>query len=135
MSTKFSELTAISSVDEADVLPIVDVSASETKKVTIAQILARVASPFRMATIAMASAGTDVTASSDEYGCLILVLTGSFVSSQNLLLPDTDGSLFIVYNASSGARVAKISGGTGVSIASGASVLIFHDGSDYRALT
>jgi len=40
MSTKISELTAITSVDEADVLPIVDVSASETKKVTVAQIVA-----------------------------------------------------------------------------------------------
>lgn len=43
---KISELTAISAPDNADVLPLVDVSAAETKKITWANILAALASVF-----------------------------------------------------------------------------------------
>lgn len=38
MAKKISELTTISSLDSSDVLPIVDVSANTTNKVTIAEI-------------------------------------------------------------------------------------------------
>lgn len=89
--------------------------------------------PFRMksATIAMTSAGTDVTASSSEYECPVLKLTGTYVSEQTLILPNTADAIFIINNQSSGDRTMKKSGGSGVTVASGKTQMIYHDGTNY----
>lgn len=83
--------------------------------------------PFRWqeATIAMGSSG-DVTATNAQAAAVSLLLTGTDVSSQNLILPDNAGDFYIIKNNSSGSRICGKSSGTGVTIANTKSQPIIH---------
>lgn len=79
----------------------------------------------------------DVTASAAKAACVIITATGTPGGVNTIVLPDIEGSFYIVINAAgSGANVrfAKASGG-GVSVAVNKSQIIRHNGSDYVLVT
>jgi hypothetical protein len=62
---------------------------------------------------------------------VFLKFNGSPGGVFNVLAPSTIGSFFIVYNFSDQNLTFKHSGGTGVTINSGAKAIVVHDGGDY----
>ncbi len=76
--------------------------------------------------------------SGTEAKSLLLTLTsGDGAGDRNIIAPDVSGRLYIVRNdtTAGGSAVIKKSGGTGVSIASGKTATVIHNGSDYIRVT
>jgi len=68
---------------------------------------------------------------------LLTVTSGAGAGDRNVIAPDVSGRLYIVRNdtTAGGSAVIKKSGGTGVSIASGKTATVIHNGSDYIRVT
>jgi hypothetical protein len=63
------------------------------------------------------------------------LLTTSSGSHASIIAPDTSGKVYIVRNAGLGTVTIKKSGGSGVSIATGKTAIVLHNGSDYVRVT
>jgi hypothetical protein len=119
---KISQLTAITTIEGGDVLPIVDTSASTTKKVSITQLKAEapvqsVAGKTGAVTLAASDIGAG-TVDNTEYGYL-----NGVTSAIQTQLDSKQGSLTLTTTGSSGAatlvgntlNIPQYSGGGGIS--------------------
>lgn len=108
-NTKISALTALTTPDDADLLAVVDSSATTTKKVTWSNIkaaLALVFAPYRVAI--NSQTGTTYTAVSTDNGKLIVV---NNASPHTLTLPSlTAGSVITVFCQGAGGITFSASG-------------------------
>ena len=118
MSTKISELAAIAHVDATDILPIVDVSATETKSVTVLQLSALAG--VGVGTQAMADADQTPASSVYEYGTIMT--TGALTSNRTLTLPAASNSSAVtkwINNTCTGAYNIVVSTGVGSTVTVG----------------
>jgi len=81
-----------------------------------------------------AAAHADWTLSTSEGKTTILELTNAD-AAVNIVAPDTQNKIYIVYNNCGFNAIIKISGGTGITIATGKTALVRHDGTDYVRVT
>ena len=77
---------------------------------------------------------TDWTLNAIESVANFLSITGSG-SGDAIIAPDTEGRLYILRNASDDTVTIKISGGTGIAVATGKTATVIHNGSDYVRVT
>lgn len=108
-NTKISALTALTTPEDADVLPVVDTSATTTKKVTWANIKATLASVFAPYRVTINSqTGTTYTAVSADNGKLIAV---NNASAHTLTLPSlAAGTVITVFCQGAGGVTLSASG-------------------------
>jgi hypothetical protein len=75
---------------------------------------------------------TDTTLAASQYSCPILDVSGTPGGNFNVIGPGTTGAHFIVKNATANTLTFKVSGQTGVTIATATSRQVFCDGTDYK---
>lgn len=79
---------------------------------------------------------TDWVLSAVEKLTTLLVCTSGSTGTNYIIdSPGTAGRVFIIRNASNGSIVIKENGGTGVTIASGKTAVVMHNGTDYVRVT
>lgn len=76
----------------------------------------------------------DWTLSASEGSALLLIVT-SGSTGVNIVAPNTTGRMYALRNDTSQTVTLKKSGGTGISIATGKTAILFHSGSDYVRIT
>lgn len=87
------------------------------------------------ATLDVTSADADISTITDGLAsdgrCMVLKVTGTPGTTRNVTAPD-QSKVYFVINDSNASVVVKVSGETGVTVASGANVLVAHNGTDYE---
>lgn len=85
-----------------------------------------------LSTIATGGGASDYTLTSDEYQCRTLAFTGVLTGARNIIVPAEAGRWWIVKNDTTGSfsLTVKTSGGAGVVVPQGSTVLLRTDGTD-----
>jgi hypothetical protein len=77
----------------------------------------------------------NTTLSTVEASARILEISGTLTASRDIILPNNDGQEYVVYNATGQNLVFKVSGQTGVTVATTKRALIYCNGTDYKRVT
>lgn len=89
---------------------------------------------YGIATKDYQAAVADWVLSAQECKCMLLIATNAG-GAANIIAPDKPGLLYAVNNKSGQIITIKKSGGTGVAIGAGKTVLVMHSGTDYIKIT
>ena len=90
--------------------------------------------PFRFKRASVTITG-NTTLTAAQYECPFIDLDGSPAGAFDVVCPDTAGATFNFKNNSGQTATIKKSGGTGFTIANGATAWAHHDGTDYESRT
>lgn len=79
---------------------------------------------------------TTVNGGADQSRNMVINLTGTLSATRNVIVPAIE-KVYIIKNATTGgfAVTVKVSGQTGVSVANGATIIVYVDGTDVRQVT
>ena len=113
--------------------PIGDASESTLPSVEMT-IPTGTSNKFGVATHNYGGAAADWVLTNSESKCFLLAVS-SAGGSANIIAPDAPGVMYAISNASGQTVTIKISGGDGVDVNTGKTVLVIHNGTDYVALT
>jgi hypothetical protein len=89
---------------------------------------------FGVATHDYGGAAADWVLTNSESKCFLLAVS-SAGGAANIIAPNRPGTMYAISNASGKKVTIKISGGNGVDVNTGKTVLVIHNGTDYSALT
>lgn len=91
--------------------------------------------PYNLAAVTVTPASdADVTLTAAQYACPVITLaTGSWTTARNIIVPAHKG-LYILINTGSYSATVKTAAGTGVTVASGETQILWCDGTNVIAL-
>jgi hypothetical protein len=113
--------------------PIGDASESTLPSVEMT-IPTGTSNKFGVATHNYGGAAADWELTNSESKCFLLAVSNAG-GSANIIAPNRPGTMYAISNASGYTITIKISGGNGVDVNTGKTVLVIHNGTDYTALT